>query len=157
MDAAAALAWMGASGNGRHSVSAMYSASQTGEGASMVQSLGPSLNRLNWKETASQSFHRRAQWSSWWAACSPQLSSSCLHYWAVTDFFLAHTQHTSDIQLSLLTYPIFIASYITNTSKLAGLKFICLWSILSIDSLKWIASNDWLIYWLIDWLISWLE
>lgn len=51
-------------------VSAMWSGSQSAIGASVVQAHGPSLSMFSLESVMSQSFHRRAQWRSWWTASS---------------------------------------------------------------------------------------
>lgn len=51
-------------------VSAMWSGSQSAIGASVVQAHGSSLSMFSLESVMSQSFHRRAQWRSWWTASS---------------------------------------------------------------------------------------
>ena len=62
----------GSSGNGRPSVSAMWSASPSTKrsGASVVQAGGPSLNEVKEKGAVSQRAHQGVQWSSWWQRSS---------------------------------------------------------------------------------------
>lgn len=63
-------------------VSAMWSGSQSAIGASVVQAHGPSLSMFSLESVMSQSFHRRAQWRSWWTASAGIL------------FFALHCCHT---------------------------------------------------------------
>lgn len=88
-------------------VSAMWSGSQSAIGASVVQAHGPSLSMFSLESVMSQSFHRRAQWRSWWTASSrhPLLCVTLLSH-VVFLFFVFY--------IKCAAYPI---SVITDLSK----------------------------------------
>lgn len=73
-------------------VSAMWSGSQSAIGASVVQAHGPSLSMFSLESVMSQSFHRRAQWRSWWTASSrhPLLCVTLLSHVVFLFFVFLH-------------------------------------------------------------------
>lgn len=93
-------------------VSAMWSGSQSGIAASVVQAHGPSLSMLSLESVMSQSFHRRAQWRSWWTASSrhPLLCVTLLSVSHVVFLFLFFAFY-----IKCAAYPI---SVITDLSEM---------------------------------------
>lgn len=113
-------------------VSAMWSGSQSAIGASVVQAHGPSLSMFSLESVMSQSFHRRAQWRSWWTASSrhPLLCVTLLSHVV----FLFFTYSVLRIQyLSSLTYPREIAKSV----KQLVLRRTSLWCSLRLCVYGW--------------------